>query len=236
MKMKLLKLLMIMSLALQFGCAQVPKEAVELSTTVGRDLAEMKKSHIALVDLYYSGRFNDINNFVDNVYLPYQIQRTLADDIWKSEMLSAIESASKPDPSGKKQKDSFKKIELFLQIIQQEVESYRKLKLKPVKDQYAHVLKNINSSYEQIHYANSIVTGHLASVVKVHDTQNKILEKLDLKDLRVNVGTENAAVSEKIGELIQKAKGGEGDLDAIVSKFDDLLKKKKSLSLNNKEE
>jgi len=225
--MKLLKLLMIVSLVLQFGCAQVPKEAVELSATVGRDLTEMKKSHIALIDIYYSGLLNDINNFVDNVYLPYQIRRTLADDIWKSEMLSAIESASKDDPSGKKQKDSFKKIEFFLQIIQKEVESYRKLKLKPVKEQYASVLKSINSSYEQIHYANSIVTGHLASVVKVHDSQNEILEKLDLKDLRVNVGTGNAGVSEKIGELVQKAKGGEDDLNSIVSKFDDLLKKKK---------
>ena len=67
----------------------------------------------------------------------------------------------------------------------------------------------------------------MASVVKVHDSQNEILEKLDLKDLRVNVGTGNAGVSEKIGELVQKAKGGEDDLNSIVSKFDDLLKKKK---------
>ncbi len=224
--MKVLKIFAILLLASLAGCAQVPKEAVELSATVGRDLTEMKKSHIALIDLYYSELLNDINSFVDNVYLPYQIQRTLADDIWKNEMLSAIESASKPDPSGNTQKESFEKIEAFLLIIQEEVEDYRKLKLKPIQDQYASVLKSISESYDQIHYANSIVTGHLASVVKVHDTQNEILEELDLKDLRVNVGSEIVGVSDKIGELVQKAKDGEGDLDSIVSKFEDLLKPK----------
>jgi len=224
--MKVIRLFSILLMVLLVGCAQVPKEAVELSVTVGRDLTEMKKSHIALVDLYYSELLNDINSFVDNVYLPYQIQRTLSDDIWKNEMLSAIESASKPDLSGATQKKSFEKIEAFLLIIQEEVEQYRKLKLNPVQDQYASVLESINGSYDQIHYANSIVTGYLASVVKVHETQNEILEKLDLKDLRVNVGTKISGVSGKIGELVQKAKDGENDLDSIVSKFEDLLKPK----------
>ncbi len=224
--MKLIKLSVTILMILLVACAQVPKEAVELSATVGRDLAEMKKSHIALVDLYYSELMNDINSFVDNVYLPYQIQRTLSDDLWKNEMLSVIESASKHDPSGTAQKESFEKIQAFLIIIQEEVEAYRKLKLKPVQDQYASVLKNIQSSYDQIHYANSIVTGHLASVVKVHDAQNEILEKVDLRDLRVKVGTETAGISSKIGELVEKAKDGENDLESIVSKFENLLKPK----------
>lgn len=221
--MKIIKLLAILSMVSLLGCAQVPKEAVELSVTVGRDLSEMRKSHVALVNIYYSERIADINTFVDDVYLPYQIQHTLADDFLKQEMLDAIESASKPDDTGTSQKESFKTIETFLLIIQQEVESYRKLKLKPVQDQYATVLASINSSYEQIHYANSIVTGHLASVVKVHDTQDEILETLNLKDLRVDMGQNMAGLSGKIGELVQKAKDGEEDLDSIVSKFDDLI-------------
>ena len=209
------------------ACAQVPKEAVELSATVGRDLAEMKKSHIALVDLYYSELINDINSFIDNVYLPYQIQRTLSDDFWKNEMLSAIGSASEYDSSGTAQIESFEKIEAFLIIIQEEVEAYRKLKLEPVQDQYTDVKENINNSYDQIHYANSIVTGHLASVVKVHEAQNEILEELDLKDLRTNVGADTAGISNKIGELVQKAKDGGNDLDSIISEFEGLLKPKR---------
>ena len=205
------------------ACAQVPKESVELSATVGRDLSEMKKAHLALVDLYYDELIKDINAFIDKVYLPFQIQRTLADEIWKNEMLSAIESASREDSTGKAQIEAFAKIEAFLLIIQEEVEDYRKLKLKPVQDQYASVLSSINGSYEQIHYANSIVTGHLASVVKVHDTQNEILEKVDLKDFRIQAGEGLSGLSQQIGDLLEKAKDGEADLDSIVSKFEKLM-------------
>ncbi|MBL4762057.1 MAG: hypothetical protein JKY93_05080 [Gammaproteobacteria bacterium] len=224
--MKLAKIVVITLSLLLSACAQVPKEAVELSATVGRDLAEMKKSHVALVDIYYAEALEDINRFVDNVYLPFQIQRTLSDDLWKNELLSAIGAASRADRTGAAQKDAFDKIEAFFLIIQEEVESYRTLKLKPVKKQYADVLLSINTSYEQIHYANSIVTGHLASVVKVHESQNEILEKLDLKDLRTDVGKGVAGLSGNIAVLIQKAKAGDEKLGAIVSKFDALLAEK----------
>lgn len=224
--MKKIKCLVLILFLLLGACAQMPKEAVELSATVGRDMVEMKKAHVALVQIYYDELINDINKFIDNVYLPYQIQKTLADNFWKNEMMSAIESASQPDSTGKKQKEAFQKIEAFLQIIHEEVESYRKLKISPVKDQKQKVLANIQESYDRIHYANSIVTGHLASVVKVHDTQNEILEKFELKDIRKKVGVEIAGVSDEIGGLIQKAKDGESKLDEVVSKFEELMKKK----------
>lgn len=223
--MKAVKLAVLLIVTLLASCAQVPKEAVELSATVGRDLTEMKKSHIALVDLYYSGILKDINSFIDNVYLPYQIQRTLADNVWKTEMLTAINSASRHDATGKAQKEAFEKIQVFLLVIQEEVEAYRKLKLKPVQEQYRRVLNSINQSYDQIHYANSIVTGHLASVVKVHESQNELLGKLDLKDLRVEIGSGTASLSDKIVELEQKARDGTEKLDSVVKKFESILKK-----------
>ena len=72
----------VIALSLVLGaCAQVPKESVELSATVGRDIAEIRKSHIALVDLYYAALFTDINKFVDDVYLPFQIHKTLTDEL-----------------------------------------------------------------------------------------------------------------------------------------------------------
>jgi len=215
------------SVILITACAQVPKEAVELSVTVGRDMAEMKRAHIAFVNLYYEQLLNDINRFIDDVYMPYQIQRTLSDDLWKNEMLLAIESASQPDPTGVKQKESMQKIEAFLQILQEEVESYRKARTYPVKAQQQTILDNIRESYERIHYANSIVTGHLASVVKVHDTQNEILKELDLENLREKVGVKVSDISDDIGELIREARDKEDKLNEIVDKFEGLMKKVK---------
>ena len=222
-----MKFLSVVALVLFFGingCAQVPKEAVELSATVGRDLAEVRKSHTAFIDIYYTGLINNINKFVDEVYLPYQIQKTLSDDVIREDMLSTIESASRPDVTGTKQKEAYEKIQIFHQVIHEEVEAYRKLKLQPVQKQYDSVLNDIRSAYEQIHYANSIVTGHLASVVKVHDAQNDVLDKLNLTNLRTKVGYGVASASDKISDLVAKAKGGKESLDSIVSKFDKLPK------------
>lgn len=220
--MKFGQIIAIFMLVLVTGCAQVPKEAVELSTTVGRDLAEMRKSHTALVKLYYEGLLTNVNQFIDDVYLPYQIQRTLADNAIKQDMLATIEAASRADATGQRQKEAFEKLKLFHQLIHEEVEDYRKLKLAPIYQQYKTVLDSINQSYEQIHYANSIVTGHLASVVKVHDTQSKLLEKLNLENMRTRVGTNLADLSGQIAELTAKAREKESDLEAIVAKFEEV--------------
>jgi hypothetical protein len=102
------KNLIVISIALiMTGCAQVPKQAVELSATVGRDLVEMKHSHTALVKLYYDGLINDVNQFIDDVYLPYQIQKTLSDDMIRDDMLASIVKASQSSASGKTQIEAF---------------------------------------------------------------------------------------------------------------------------------
>ncbi len=221
--MKFLQIGMISILFLVTGCAQVPKEAVELSATVGRDLSEMRKSHTELVKIYYEGLIKNINQFIDNVYLPYQIQRTLSDEEIKQDMLASIEAASREDATGQSQKDAFQKMKYFHLIIHEEVEDYRKINLAPINEQYKSVLNGINESYEQIHYANSIVTGHLASIVKVHNAQNEILQKLDLKDLRTKVGLNVAKVSDQIADLTFKAKEKESDLEEIVAKFEEVV-------------
>ena len=61
----------------------------------------------------------------------------------------------------------------------------------------------------------------------MHEAQNEVLEELDLKDLRTHVGADTAGISNKIGELVQKAKDGGNDLDSIISEFEGLLKPKR---------
>src|SRR5690606_29737763 len=62
------------------GCAQVPKESVELSATVGRDIASVHKAHRELAQLVFERMRRDINRFVDNVYAPHQIRAFMEAD------------------------------------------------------------------------------------------------------------------------------------------------------------
>jgi hypothetical protein len=218
-----LKVIITSTLLLLSACAQVPKEAVELSATVGRDMAEIRKSHIDLADLYYLHLFDDINQFIDDVYLPFQVKQTLSDPELKKELLNSIETATREDADITAQKEALEKIETFLLEITIEVESFRKAQLKPVKVQYSVLLKNLNRAYDQIYYANSIVTGHLASVRKVHDTQDEILSKLSLTDFRTTVGKELAGLSNEIDSLTAKAKEKNQNVDEIIASFKKLI-------------
>jgi hypothetical protein len=60
------------------GCAMVPKESVELSTTVGRDIASVHEAHRNLANALFGRMKQDVNRFVDDVYAPFQIQFVLA--------------------------------------------------------------------------------------------------------------------------------------------------------------
>lgn len=222
-----LKVIITSILLLLTACAQVPKEAIELSATVGRDLAEIRKSHIALVDLYYDHLFDDINQFVDDVYLPFQVQQTLSDPELKKELLKAIEAASRDDATGTTQKEAMEIIESFLVGINDEVDSFKEEQLKPVKEQYHNLVTNLNQAYDQIYYANSVVTGHLASVRKVHDTQDEILAKLSLSNFKTTVGKKLADLSDDIDNLAKKAKEKSQSIEEIIAEFKELVGSKK---------
>lgn len=208
------------------SCTYVPKQAIELSATVGRDVSEIRQSHISLADLYFNRLYDDINNFVDNVYLPFQIQKTLSDEFWREEMLQTVKDAAEVDPTGVKQKESYEKLKIFIQVIHDQVEAYRNEMINPVKEQHSQLITNLNDSYDRVHYANSIVTGHLASVVKVHESQNEILEKIDLKDLRLKISSEVSGLSDEVNSLVKKAEKGEEQYDKVIEKVEKLLKKK----------
>lgn len=226
--------------ALLTACAQVPKESVELSTTVGRDVTTVYKSHRELAKLLFVRMRQDVNRFVDNVYSPYQIRSAMENDFKNAKsplekdrqasILLAINGAFKPDASDKLQREVFESVGFMVSIISDDIESKRKELLKPLDEQEALVLAAIDRNYSQIIYANSIVTGHLASVVKVRDAQNEILTAIGLDaNLSDVVGKKLATASDTVSTLVQKAE----KLEATTSSIDTALKDiKKAVSGN----
>ena len=208
------------------SCAQVPREAVELSATVGRDLSSVYEAHRDLAKMLFTRMRRDVNRFVDDVYAPYQVrfvmsrQQELAsssnpDDRRKS-ILPVMEASSKPDASAETRAVALKAMEILVRRISVDVESMRKELLDTLNLQQAEVLGSIDRAYQQLHYANSIVTGHLSSVVKVHDAQADLLMAVGVdRDLRRVVGESLADASDKIAEVVEKA-------ETVKDKFDEV--------------
>jgi len=220
-KMKILALVII-GLAMM-ACAQVPKQSIELSATVGRDIAEMHRAHRELGVLLYDRMISDINKFVDDVYAPYQIEQTLKK--YQSDIADAIRKASEPDPTGGAQKNAYGLLKVYVEELRNDIESYRQELLTPVRNDREQFLEKLDSSYDQIHYANSIVMGHLSSIVKVYDTQDELLSKAGLEGLRQESGKKLVEMSNQVANLVNKAQKGNEKVDEAAEKLKEIISK-----------
>jgi len=108
-------------------------------------------------------------------------------------------------------------------VIHGEVEAYRKQKTEPLKTQRAALLDSIDNTYKRIQYANSVVTGHLASVVKVHEAQDEILAKLEMEDFRKKVSVNTAAFSDRLSVLTEAAELKDAQIRRILDDFEALV-------------
>lgn len=233
------------------ACAAVPKESVELSATLGRDLATVHKAHRQLAQVLFARMRHDINRFVDEVYAPFQIKNTMnrqnqlarssKPEDQKKSLLLAINAAFKTDASPQLQDAVLKGMGSMVSKIRVDVESMRKELLVPLNAQEAEVLGSIDRAYQQLHYANSIVTGHLSSVAKVHETQAELLQAIGIeRDLRKEVGDNLAKASDKIRDLVEAAEKTDAKLETTeenARKLKEAVSElKKNLKGNHKEE
>jgi len=225
-----LELLAILGLLLFSGCAQVPKESVELSATVGRDIAQLHNNHRDLALILFERLKNDVNKFVDEVYAPYQTEKLLNDDYADfkkgdpESLFSALEIAIKQPDNPDSQKTVMDAMAIIVEEVRDDVESYRKKRLEPVLAQEKEMLSAINRSYNQIRYANSIVTSHLASVVKVHYAQEELLNEIGIVGLSQQIGTKLSSTSNKVADFVDKAKRVDGTLAEMETKIMNLTK------------
>ena len=180
------------------SCAQVPKESIELSNTVGRDLEEVHRAHRALADLYFDSIEQEINRFIDNEYRPSYV-KLFAENFQLTDKITII-LANKPD-------DLLIVMQKFVEIAMRDVDAKRNELLSGIQDQRRKVISEIDDSYRKIQAAHAVITGHLASVRKVHDAQAEILKEVGVGDLREKLAKKTATLSGDIRDITKNAEG-----------------------------
>lgn len=211
---------------LLMGCAIVPKESVELSTTVGRDIVAVHEAHRNMARTLFARMKQDVNHFVDEVYAPFQIQFVLARQKAQhaagneNNLFAVMEAAMKRPEDAQAQKDVLLVMQAIVESVHADVEEYRGLRLGPILKQEQEVTSAIERAYAQIEQGNAVVTAHLASVAKVHDAQDELLKKANLEGLRQKIGVALSKTSEQVGNFVNKAEKLEGSLDDTAAKID----------------
>jgi len=204
--------------AILAACATTPKQTVELSATVGRDLAAVHVAHVALARRYFDRMESDVNAFVDGTYRPFSIEKNMKD-------FGLVDKIRHPPSS----LDALDIMALFVDVITRDIESYRAELLRPIRSQRDKVLASLEAAYRQIQDGQSVITGHLASIVAVQDAQDQALAKAGLEGLREKIVDSTAQASDRIAELTRKAEFVRGKEDDVAKKIDELKKATQSL-------
>ena len=188
------------------ACATIPKETIELSNTVGRDLEEVQRSHRAFATLLFDIMEKDVNKFINEIYAPAYIKK-FATEYKLDDKVKGIVAAA---PN-----NLLPVLVRFVEKSNETIENKRAELLNQIKAQRNQVINDIDTSYRQLQAAQALIAGHLASVMKIHDARNEVLKNVGLEGMREKLAENTEKVSNRISSLINEAEKAEGKMDKV---------------------
>jgi hypothetical protein len=219
--MKILRIVAIVFLSV--SCVQIPQQSIDLSQTMGHDIKSVYIAHINLVNLYFNSIEGDINDFVDDVYAPYQIGLLIEADLadFKDGLDNTLAGALRDAPDNPESaKEALQNMEIFVRLIREDIENYRNELLAPIRQQRLQIVTGLDKSYMNLISANESITAHLSSIKKVKDAQSELLEQLGLEaDLNEQMGQKIADLSGKISNIISHAEKIDQKSDTAMEQF-----------------
>jgi hypothetical protein len=204
-------------LVLLVGCTEAPRQTVELSNTVGRDLLEVQRAHRELAVRYFDRIKADINNFVDTKYRTYLIQSTLKDPQFR--FMDRFQASLRADA----RVDAVSFMEIYSGTVIKRIEDFRREMLAPVIKQERQFLTDLDDAYLRLNAGNATVTAYLASTVKVSDAQNQLLATLGAPNLRQQFVDGTVTFSDQVAGLVQSGQQIDNSAATAQAAFDNLV-------------
>jgi len=241
--MRAVRAAIIAAAILTAACATVPKEAVTLSVVVGTRLGEMQALHEKAVTSYFAVTRERIEGFIDDRWTPEFLGvfvkdsdltnrlagvKPLSDEQTKdiaAELDKAgVAKASQPAIIGAVNSafgnpDRGRLVLQFSQAAVLQIEAKRKTLLDPVNAMEKRAITELRAAYAQLIQAQNTVTGHLNSVQKVTESQDKALQQLGLLQKRDEIIDGALKTNDEIVGLLNTGKGALEVVKQLESKL-----------------
>jgi hypothetical protein len=215
------------------ACSDVPREAVTLSVTVGKDLEDLHRSHRALATEYFARMTRDVNSFIETVYRPALLNRYFRETRYPVN----VDGRFEPDPneavaklpvldiiSAEVQQPGTGEAVEFLAVVVEEamaqVDRKRDELLKPIIAQEQTVIKSITDAYTNVINGHSLVTAHLASIRKVQQAQDQFLSDIGLADVRTKFIDATVSVSERVSDALEGANRARESVESLDARLE----------------
>lgn len=190
------------------GCAQVPRESVEISDALSRDLEEMHRAHRALADLYYDEKLVAIDQIVDQKFTPYIIQP-----------LAKVFEKRIPEVAADNPEILLPYLQASIQKIVSEIEAERSRIKAPIQQQKSEFISSLDQSYGQLIQAQLTLSSHLKSITNIHEEQNKALSTVGLEEVRIKMSEATSSLSDKIKDLNDYGSDAELKIEDVKEKL-----------------
>ena len=178
------------------GCARVPREAVQLSYAVGDDIVQLHAGYRRTIKFSFDQARQRGLAVIENTWIPAY----LAEFVMTGEL---VESA---------QGGQLDRVEFWARLAIDAIDSKRQEFLGPLEQQEEALVAEVDEAFDRLIRANSAVTAHLNSVLKVQDIQDDIADSVGLRDIRDRVSAAIATASEYTDTATDEIEAGAGKL------------------------
>ena len=203
MKQRLLNAFSVVSILLiVHGCVVIPQEATELSSELGKRIAAIEESHIALLRKYIDEKRKKVDDFIKNEWTPL-----FAENYFKQPNISKV--WDQVVASGDKT-DRLKLLTLVGPKLQERINIERLKLIKPLDEIEKEVERKLRDEYRQAKAINNSITSYLASASKVAENRDRLLEMVGIEDEKIR---EAIADADKAVESLVESK------DTIEERF-----------------
>jgi hypothetical protein len=228
-----------------FGCASAPKATVELSEITEEQVAELQKSHIRFVELYYNKLRDDVNEFIDKKWMPLFLAKAVENPVFRKDLdeayvVSSIEPSDvditwKGRPLGARREKAvlrgvenaiwYERSQLghtlldFSEEVQRQINNKRLELLKPIDAQERMVINQINVAYADLRGAQASIKAYLTSIAELKEKQDLVLEKLGALKRSEELVSSAVEASETLSVILQETSNAEEAVNAFLQQI-----------------
>lgn len=178
------------------GCATVPREVVELSYAIGRDVEALHVSYRELVRQHFAQLRAQTTQFIDERWTPV----FLKDFIQRGELLEAARRSDAQRVA--------EDVQDWAEVAIGEIQRKKAQLLAPIDAQEAALLSDIDAAFANLMRSNAAITAHLNSLRDVQEVQDEALSSLQVRQLRDKVNGALTTASERAQAALGKLEGG----------------------------
>ncbi|PML67113.1 hypothetical protein FCV85_05475 [Vibrio sp. F13] len=202
--------------------ATVPKEVVELSYQMEKDMSQVEEAYVTLVRQHVSMLKKQREDYLYREWVPVMLEDWIQTGqliemaqgtVVYDESMGGFKTVTQPD-----RLSQLSSITEWALAASEEIEAKKRELIQPLEEAEQKLIADIHLSFNLLIQGNQTITAHLNSIREVQDVQNKLLERAGWDGLRDNI-------NQQLSELSEQAVTGLDEVRKLDSKTQKQLEK-----------